>query len=298
MTTKWANRIVHWTENNTAFISIIFTWDLPKAYSLAVWYREQGYDVKVGGTAVKLMPDYLKEFKTGDIGGMLQKHNPQATRTHLGCVNACSFCGVKLIEPTFEELLIWELLPIVCDNNWTACSWKHLETFGEVMKPVKGIDINQGMDARIFTPRHLEILRGLSLSKLRFAWDNIRDENKIMATLEMVIKSGFPKSKLHVYVLFNHNDTPQDALYRCETLWNMGVVPNPQRYQPLDCLAKNTYIDPNWNNIYLRDFTLYWSRRHLPLETHRVLRLRKLMDFIREGGENGKETEAIYRSGI
>lgn len=284
MTIKWAKEIVHWTDDKTAYISVIFTWDLPKASSLAIWYRQQGYEVKVGGTAVKLMPSYLKGFETGDLFGVLKKHNSKATRTHLGCVNACSFCGVKYIEPVFEELPTWELLPIVCDNNWTACSWTHLDKFGDVMKPVKGIDINQGMDARIFTKRHLEILRGLSLSKLRFAWDNIKDETKIMTAIEMVIKSGFPKSKIHVYVLFNHHDTPQDALYRCETLWNMGVIPNPQRYQPLDCLAKNTHIDPNWNQQYLKDFTLYWSRRNLPLATHRVLRLRALMEHIRNGG--------------
>ena len=274
----WNKPILQWTEGKTAYMSIVFTWDLPRAYSLAIGYRQQGYDVRVGGTAIKLMPNILKDvaINGGDIS-VLEKHNPDATRTSVGCPRKCSFCGVRLIEPEFLEFPIWRVAPIVCDNNLTACSRAHFNKVVDSLKPVKNIDINQGLDARLFRKWHLDRLRELSLYKLRFSWDYLGEESQVIDTLKMVIDSGFPKAKLHVYVLFNHDDTPQEALYKCEMLWNMGVVPNVQRFQSLDCLVKNKYIDSHWNKLLLTDFTLYWARRYLPLETHRVLRLRELM---------------------
>lgn len=278
----WKKNIVEWTEKDTAYLSIVFTWQLPKAFSRCAWYKQQGLKVVVGGVAVKLMPDYLRDVaEIRDDIPTLERHNPDATRTSEGCPNKCSFCGVKIIHPIFKELPSWKVAPIICDDNLTACSRSHFNKVIDIMKPVKNVDINQGLDARLLQKWQLDRLQELHLYKLRFAWDNISQESKILGTLEAVINAGFPKSKIHVYVLFNHNDTPEDTLYRCETLWGMGVVPNVQRFQPLDCLMKNQHIDPNWNDQLLRDFTLYWSRRHLPLETHRILRLRKVMDYIR-----------------
>jgi len=292
----WSKSILDWTEGTTAYMSVVFTWDLPKAFSRAVWYKQQGYDVQVGGTAIKLLPDYLKPvaMNGGNIP-CLQRHNPEATRTSLGCPNKCEFCGVQYIEPEFEELTSWLVAPIICDNNLTACSHSHFGKVVDSVKPLRNIDINQGLDARLFRKWHLDRLRELSLYKLRFSWDYIGEEKQVMDTLNMVINSGFPKSKLHIYVLFNHKDSPQEALYKCETLWNMGVVPNVQRFQPLDCLIKNKHIDEAWTKELLADFTLYWSRRHLPLETHRVLRLRELMNLIRRGDY---ATETINQTGI
>ena len=77
----------------------------------------------------------------------------------------------------------------------------------------------------------------------------------------MLRDAGFPKAKIGVYVLFNSGDTPEDAMYRCETLKSLGILPNVQRYQPLDCLKKNTHISPNWNKNILADFTQYWSKQ-------------------------------------
>ena len=43
---SWAKSLVEWTEDDTAYLSVVFTWDLPKAHMRAVWLREQGYEVK------------------------------------------------------------------------------------------------------------------------------------------------------------------------------------------------------------------------------------------------------------
>ncbi len=47
--TQWSKRIVDWVEGTTAYLSIVFTWHLPQAYSRCSWYRQLGYRVIVGG---------------------------------------------------------------------------------------------------------------------------------------------------------------------------------------------------------------------------------------------------------
>ena len=109
-------------------MSVPFTWNLPQAYSLCVWYRQLGYRVRAGGPAVKLIPRYLAEV--ADIGGevdALKKHNPNATFTSRGCVRNCPFCAVPRIEGQLRELTDWEPKPIICDNNLLACSRRHFD---------------------------------------------------------------------------------------------------------------------------------------------------------------------------
>lgn len=259
---SWSKKIIHWVENRIAYISIVFTWQLPQAYSLCVWYSQQGYKVRAGGPAVKLMPEYLNSV--ADISGeiiALPYHNPQATYTSRGCIRQCDFCAVPQIEGDLIELENWEPKPIICDNNLLACSKKHFDAVIDRLKPLRDIDFNQGLDARILSPHHITRLKELELKILRFAWDNVGLESVLLSAIDSILKAGFPKSKLRVYILFNYKDTPDDALYRCETLKNMGIFPNVQRYQPLNSLQKDSYISLNWNGQLLKDFTRYWSRQ-------------------------------------
>ena len=84
----WAKRYLEWTEGQRAYLSVVFTWDLPKAYQRAVWLREMGYEVHAGGPAVDLMPDVLADVAqvNGCKVDALSRHNPLATFTSRGCV--------------------------------------------------------------------------------------------------------------------------------------------------------------------------------------------------------------------
>jgi len=270
----WANTIVHWVENGVAYISVVFTWQLPKVYSLSTWYKQQGYDVLVGGPAVNLMPDYLpSDIRRGEHWSVLARHNRYATFTSRGCIRRCSFCAVPKIEGDLVELDDWEPKPIVCDNNILACSSQHFGFVVDRLKGVRNIDFNQGLDARLLDSHHLDRFKELHLLLMRFAWDDTKSESYVFSAIEAAIKSGFPKWRIRCYVLFNFRDTPDDALYRCETLKRHGILVNPQRYQPLDCLTKNSYVAPTWDRNLLGDFTHYWSRQvwlmHVPFEEYR-----------------------------
>lgn len=259
---EWSKRPVQWVNGDTAYISVVFTWQLPQVYSICVAYREQGYRVKAGGVAVKLIPEYLSQVAEydGEVKA-LHRHNPQATFTSRGCIRKCGFCAVPKIEGDLVELDDYEVKPIVCDNNLLACSQGHFDKVVDRLKCIRGIDFNQGLDARLLKPHHIDRLRELDLSVLRFAWDDVRQESCVFRAIESVLQVGFPKSKLRCYVLFNYEDTPDDAFYRCNKLKQMGLLPNVQRYQPLDTLQKNSHKSSHWDKTLLADFHRYWARQ-------------------------------------
>jgi len=262
----WSKKILEWIDGDRAYLSVVFTWQLPEAWSRCVWYREQGYQVNVGGPAVSLFPEYLRQVATvnGLFVDALVRHNDQATRFSIGCVNACPFCAVPIVEGELKECK-GEPRPIVCDNNLLACSKRHFDYVIDTLKPVRSIDMNQGLDCRLITPYHIERLRGLNLHCIRFAWDHIKEEHHVMRAIELCLKSGIPKSKIRIYVLVGYHDTPEDALYRMQTLKDLGLHKNsPMRFQEIrgiKALVKDSYLESTWTEYEMKRFMHYWFRQ-------------------------------------
>ena len=271
----WAKSIVYWRPNQASVrVSVAFTWHLPLARKLCQAYMNDGQTVLAGGPAVSLMPDYLADVAScgGDLPS-LHRHNPNATFTTRGCTRQCPFCAVPKIEGEFRELTDWEPAPIVCDNNLLASSRKHFNRVVDRLKPHKGVDFNQGLDVRLLKPWHLERLTELRLVQIRFAWDWTSMESVVMDAIDRTLAAGIPKGRIRVYLLIGYEDTPEDALYRLETLRNKGIRANPMRYQPLDELVKNSYVAPNWTAKELSRMMRYWSRQNwlskVPYEEYR-----------------------------
>jgi hypothetical protein len=260
----WAKQIIHWREEETVNVSVVFTWDLPLARRLCEWNTQAGFRVRAGGPAVDLMPQYLSGV--AEVGGQMYplpliRHNGDATFTTRGCIRRCDFCAVPKIEGEFRELTDWIPAPIVCDNNFLASSQRHFDSVIDRLKPFRGVDFNQGLDARLLTDYHVERLKELRLTKIRFSWDFEGEETSVMAAVDMVVKAGFLKSKIQIYCLINHGEEQSEAHYRFNTLRDMGIGSWPMRYQPLDALKKNSYVSPKWTEDELARFTRYWSRQ-------------------------------------
>ena len=259
---SWGKHFIEWIENDIAFVSCVFTWQLPEVYQRCIWLRQEGYRIYAGGPAVSLMPEYLADV--AEIGGQinaLPRHNPNATFTSRGCPRNCSFCAVPRIEGDLVELDGWEPKPIVCDNNLLACSRCHFDKVIDSLKGIKGVDFNQGLDARLLTDYHIERLRELNLSHIRLAWDHTNLESLVQSAISRLADAGLSKGKINVYVLIGFDDSPEDALYRLETLRNIGIRPFCQRYQPLNSLRRNSYVAPNWTERQLRDFCRFWNKQ-------------------------------------
>lgn len=270
---KWSNGLVEWIEGKTAFISVVFSWQMQEAYQRAVWLKEQGFIVKAGGPAVAMSPDFLSGIAqvSGKVDA-LTKHNSNATFTSRGCPRKCEFCIVPKIEGDLIELDEWPIRPIVCDNNLLACSRKHFNDVIDNLKEIKDVDFNQGLDARLLTDHHADRLTELDLKLVRLAWDHVKMEKAVMMAFERLIYVGVPKSKIRFYVLIGFNDTPEDALYRLQTLKDLGTRPFPMRYQTLDAVKRDSYVGPHWTERLLKNYMRYWSRQrwleHIPFEEY------------------------------
>jgi len=258
----WQNGLVDWVEGDTAFVSAVFSWQIQQAYGKVAWYRQMGMKVKVGGPAIKYNPLLFEEVAevNGDIDA-LSHHNPNATFTSRGCIRKCPFCLVPDIEGDIKEIPDFVPRPIVCDNNLLACSRAHFDRVIDKLKPLEGIDFNQGLDVRLLTSYHASRLAELNLKCLRLSWDNVHYASPFMNGIDILVKH-IPKNLVRVYVLIGFNDTPDDALYRLRTVRKMGLLQFPMRYQPKDTSKKNSYIHPNWTHKELVRFMDYWSHNY------------------------------------
>ncbi len=273
--TGWQGGFIEWTSGNVAYLSVVFSWQLQEAYQRATWYRSLGYYVRAGGPAMAMNPGFLRGVAVQLNGGSidaLSRHNSSATRTSQGCVWNCPFCIVPRLYDELVEFDDWEPKPIVCDDNFLACSGRHFDSAIDRLKPVKRIDI-QGLDARLLTKYHACRLAELNLRAIHVGWDDIRLENQFLEAHQLFRQAGIPARLIRVYVLIGFNDTPEDALYRLQTIKALGSWPNPMRYQPLDAKMRNEYVAPGWTDRELKRFCRYWSRQawleHIPFEEYK-----------------------------
>jgi hypothetical protein len=250
--TAWPKGPYYWNEGDTQYISVPFTFNLPEVRQEILDGHLFARRIVVGGPAVQMMPEYLADI--ADIGadypGVLQMVNPLATRTTLGCVRSCGFCGIGrgCIEPGgYRELEDWPDNPIICDNNLLAASTAHFDKVVDRLKHHKGVDFNQGLDARLLTDHHARRLVELDAT-IRLAWDHIGEEKALLTAVTRLRRAGVPRKRLSCYVLIGFKDTPADALYRIETLYfALGITTNVMRYVPLDSLTRH-HAEPGWTD--------------------------------------------------
>lgn len=274
---KWKRKIVEWEENDGVYLSVVFSWHALKAVKRVRELLKQGKKVRVGGPAVAYRPHLFDEVATqgATVGGTihaLPRHHPDATFTTRGCIRNCKFCIVPKVEGDLIELDDWETKPIICDNNLLAASRRHFDIVIDRLKSagITGVDFNQGLDARLLTSYHANRFTEIDFKCIRLAWDYTPMESQFMRAYEILRRAGIPKSKINVYILIGFGDTPEDALYRLQTVRDLGSYPNPMRYQPIDADKKNSYVDPCWTDDELKRYMRYWANlrytRNIPFE--------------------------------
>lgn len=267
---SWRKGIAQWTVKDRLYLSVVFTWHLQEARDIAIMSKKK---VVVGGPAVKLMPEYLADVarvEESTIFPALEMHNPMATFTSRGCDNKCDFCAVPKMEGSLRELSNYPVRPIICDNNLLGTSKKHFDTVIDRLKSLPFVDFNQGLEADLFTDHHASRMAELKQPMLRFAFDHVNEETKVMDAINKAQRTGL--KNIGCYVLFNHRDTLEDTLYRLELLRSKGVLPNPMRYQPLNSLHKDSHIGVNWTELDIKRVQRYYSKLnflgHVPFDDY------------------------------
>lgn len=268
----WPKQAVTWDWNFTGYMSIPFTWNLPGA---AARLRQKTFLVDrwvVGGPAVKLMPEYLAGIPNviigGDMPGVLQRVQPMATRTTVGCIRSCKFCGVRLVEPEFAELDDWPDQPVFCDNNVLAASNEHFQRVIEKVRHWGWCDFNQGLDARLMTPWHAELLASVGKPIVRFALDSDSGRGVWREAVETVRNAGIAKNRIRSYVLCGFRGNATADRERCEFVESFGLMALPMWYHPLDALQHNA-VSPEqeemgWTKRKQREL-MCWYYRHRTL---------------------------------
>ena len=266
---EWPKTITEWHENGVGYLSVPFTWLLPAARAKV---RQRHLFVDrwiVGGPAVRLMPEYeIPGMSMDDMPGVLQRVNPQATRTTVGCPRNCRFCGVKKIEPNFEELPEWPDQPVLCDNNLLAASEAHFNRVMTRLARHGWCDFSQGIDARLLTADHANRIAEVGKPIVRLALDHDREREPWADAVATLRTAGVAKSRIRSYVLCGHEGTPEADRARCEFVETFGIKPLPMWFHPLDALQCNAVTSDQqamgWTTRKRRElFCWYYQHRTL-----------------------------------
>jgi hypothetical protein len=252
---QWRKDIAAWTCGRTLYLSVPFTWLMPKAEAMA---KAHDGPVVAGGPAVKLMGAPWAETPESCPFDVLAYHNPAACFFSRGCPNGCAYCAVPKIEGDYREEEPKRVGPVVCDNNSLAGTRRWFHRMINRLMPFPHVDFNQGLQAARFTPWHASQIARLRGAKVRFALDYVGAESAVADAIAIARAAGL--NDIGVYVLFGFKDAPDDALYRMEKVREWGLLPNAQRYQPLDATEKNAYVAPGWTEHELRRMGRYWTR--------------------------------------
>ena len=202
-------------------VSVAFTWDIDEGQRLGRAWSGYFSDVKVGGPA---FGDPGGEF----VPGRFLKEG--VTITSRGCPNHCPWCHVPGREGPIRELPIhpgW----IVQDNNLLACSDAHIEAvFGMLEGQRRRVFFNGGLDARLFTERHRELIDTIRVGELWFACDHAGALGQIERIAPIL--DGVPVDKRRCFVMIGYGDeTLSQAEQRLETVYSLGFLPFCQLYQ-------------------------------------------------------------------
>ncbi len=247
MKLQWPKGPTEWITNETLHVSIPFTWNIPQVVERVRQRCFQWDSVIVGGPATVLLPRAFDDqpwVRVGDTHpGVLQKVNPMATRTTVGCVNRCPFCAVPVIEPTWAELDDWPDLPVLLDNNLLAASDTHFDRVMDRLERWGWCDFNQGLDCRLMTEHHAERIGRIRGAIVRLSLDSLREADLWQRAFELLRRFGTAKRRVRAYVLCGFDSGPADAWRRCEIAEAAGAMPLPQWYHALTAIRLNEVTD-------------------------------------------------------
>jgi hypothetical protein len=223
-------------------ISVTFTWDIPEAERLYRAWSAYYQDVQIGGPA---FDDPGAIFEPGVFV------KPGITFTSRGCSKNCDWCLAKR-EGWIRELPIrdgWD----VADNNLLACSREHIEAvFDMLRRQPEPVKFSGGLDAEMFQPWHVDLLKTI---RLKFAWFAC-DYPGALPNLERVadLMADISREKKRCYVLIGFNgEEIKQAEKRLEAVYRLDFLPMAMLYKSPDLKEKH------WPTDWLK-LRRTWSR--------------------------------------
>lgn len=279
MKSGWVDGLAEWTEGDTAYLSVAFTWRLNEARDRALWYRSMGYRVRAGGPATFRPSKYLEGY--AELGGAIEDavryHHPDATVASRGCPVNCWFCIVpKMHGSVFTMLPDFPVRPILCDDNLSALPIDYqnhiIERYRAFDVPLR--DANSGFEPRTFDGGTFERWSKLLRGPWRFGYDEIKERSEVERMMRLLRSNGVKPRKVQVYCMIGHED-PDTCLGRIRQIIEWGGEPYVQRNMKLNALDKQPWVRPElgWTEQKLSAMARWANRRiwrYAPFESYDV----------------------------
>jgi hypothetical protein len=242
---RYANSRELWDDYDVAYGSLIFSRTKPHAEEVA----QQFPGIVLGGTGW----DFTTTLESIGVTTTEQDYSdyPGFTAsigfTQRGCRLKCSFCvvprkeGAVRTEQTIAELYRgapWPRHLVLLDNDFFGQEqWR--ERIEEIRAGDFKVSFNQGINARMLTDETAQAVAsvkyhddGFKTRRIYTAWDNRKDEKRLMAGLEALVRHGVKPDHIMVYILigFWPNETVADWEYRRAQLRAFGARPYPMPF--------------------------------------------------------------------
>lgn len=234
-------------------------WDAPDfVYGSAIFEQSRGAvekllsefpDAIVGGTGVQVS-SRLEDF---GITTLEQDYSvyPRCAQsigfTQRGCRLRCSFCVVPRKEGAMRpERSVWDIWRgdawprelILLDNDFFGNPhWE--QRISEIRQGRFRVSFCQGINARFLTDEAAAAIasvdyraNNMRARRIYTAWDNRKDEDRLFAGLERLVRHGVKPDEIMVYMLVGYwpGETAEDRLYRQRKLREFGCRPYPMPY--------------------------------------------------------------------
>jgi len=236
-------------DTDKIYASVIFSRSMPVIKELL----DGRPDAIVGGTGSDAPPLQISSLEAHGVTTLEQdysiypKYDKSIGFTQRGCRLQCSFCVVPQKEGrvrgehTVSEIWRGDPWPrelVLLDNDFFGQSeWK--ARIQEIRDGNFKVSFNQGINARCLTDEAAEAIASvryydddMKTRRIYTAWDSKKDEDRLFAGLERLVRYGVKPDHIMVYMLIGYwpGETSEDREYRRRRLREFGARPFPMAY--------------------------------------------------------------------
>lgn len=270
----WVGGLAEWTEGDTTYLSVAFTWKLGEARLRARYARSIGRRVVAGGPALfhvrmrPLLADVaeIAENGMGAWPDVVTRHNPDATIASRGCPgrgtpenpSPCHHCIVpKMWGTSFTLIPDFPVRPILCDDNLSALPPEYqdhiIERYRAAGVPLR--DANSGFEPVTFDEsvyHRWKPLINAGGGPWRFGYDQMEERDDALRVMRML--RAEPAKRKRVYVLIG-NEPFGECMQRIEETITNGCEPHVQPFIKLTEPERRPAVRHDWTERKLKDVT-------------------------------------------